>query len=137
VSPSSRTPLASGTINGNTLPRIELIEPNRGKPPLIANRMATNPHCLRTGPARRHRCRSNENLGEQRCQPCRHPSTTEAVAAQDKSPGEFSPGLCHPLRAGVLAALSGYRSPLRNRVPRSNPTRDQRSNASKSNGLPS
>jgi hypothetical protein len=36
VSPSSRTPLAGGTINGNTPLRVELIEPNRGKPPVIA-----------------------------------------------------------------------------------------------------
>ena len=36
MSPSSRTPLAGGTINGNTALRVELIEPNRGKPPVIA-----------------------------------------------------------------------------------------------------
>ncbi|HJQ88815.1 MAG TPA: hypothetical protein VJ820_15285 [Propionibacteriaceae bacterium] len=36
MSQSSRTPLASGTINGNTPLRVELIEPNRGKPPVIA-----------------------------------------------------------------------------------------------------
>ena len=33
---SSRTPLAGGTINGNTPLRVELIEPNRSKPPVIA-----------------------------------------------------------------------------------------------------
>jgi hypothetical protein len=31
-----RTDLATGTINGNTALRVELIEPNRGKPPVIA-----------------------------------------------------------------------------------------------------
>ena len=31
-----RTPLASGTINGNARLLVELIEPNRGQPPLIA-----------------------------------------------------------------------------------------------------
>ena len=31
-----RTDLASGAINGNTPLRVELIEPNRGKPPVIA-----------------------------------------------------------------------------------------------------
>jgi hypothetical protein len=36
VSPLSRTLLAGGTINGNTPLRVELIEPNRGKPPVIA-----------------------------------------------------------------------------------------------------
>jgi hypothetical protein len=36
VSPSSRTPLAGGTINGNAQLRVELIEPTRGKPPVIA-----------------------------------------------------------------------------------------------------
>jgi hypothetical protein len=35
VSPSSRTPLASGTINGNHRLLVELIEPNRGKSPVI------------------------------------------------------------------------------------------------------
>ena len=33
---SKRTDLASGTINGNTALRVELIEPNRRKPPVIA-----------------------------------------------------------------------------------------------------
>jgi hypothetical protein len=33
---SKRTDLASGTINGNTALRVELIEPSRGKPPVIA-----------------------------------------------------------------------------------------------------
>ena len=36
MSQSSRTPLAGGTISGNTPLRVELIEPNRGKPPVIA-----------------------------------------------------------------------------------------------------
>jgi hypothetical protein len=31
-----RTDLASGTINGNSALRVELIEPNRGKQPVIA-----------------------------------------------------------------------------------------------------
>ena len=31
-----RTDLAAGTINGNTLLRVELVEPNRDKPPVIA-----------------------------------------------------------------------------------------------------
>ena len=30
-----RTDLAAGTINGNTLLRVELVEPNRDKPPVI------------------------------------------------------------------------------------------------------
>jgi hypothetical protein len=49
VSQSSRTPLASGTINGNTSLRVELIVPNRGKPPVIAidwppTPLSANPH---------------------------------------------------------------------------------------------
>jgi hypothetical protein len=36
VSQSSRTPLAGGIVNGNARLRVELIEPNRGKPPVIA-----------------------------------------------------------------------------------------------------
>jgi hypothetical protein len=33
---SKSTTLASGTINGSTSLRVELIEPNRGKPPVKA-----------------------------------------------------------------------------------------------------
>ena len=36
MSQSSRTPLAGGMVNGNARLRVELIEPNRGKPPVIA-----------------------------------------------------------------------------------------------------
>jgi hypothetical protein len=33
---SKRMPLASGSINGNTQLSVELIQPNGGKPPVIA-----------------------------------------------------------------------------------------------------
>ncbi len=35
MSPSSTTPLASGTINGNSRLLIELLESHRGQPPVI------------------------------------------------------------------------------------------------------
>jgi hypothetical protein len=61
---------------------------------------------------------------------CR-PLAEHGNPAETKSPGVQIPGFPFPHRRQF------HRSPLRELIPRSYPTRVQRSNASKSNGLPS
>jgi hypothetical protein len=78
-----RTDLATGTINGNTPLRVELIETEPRQAASDSNRLATHADRVRTRAARRSGCRSN---GEQSCHAGRHPSTTENLAAQERTP---------------------------------------------------
>jgi hypothetical protein len=113
-----RTDLATGTINGNTPLRVELIEPNRGKRPVIAIDWPPTPTVCEPAQLDAVVCRSNENPGEQCCHARRHPSTTEDLAAQEKTPRMSAGAFLIPCEQASCRRC-GYLSPLRNLIPRS------------------
>jgi hypothetical protein len=99
-----RTDLARGTINGNH----QFCRANRAEPRPAAsdhNYLASSPHRLRTRPAGRRGCCSDENPGEQCCQSGRHPSTTEALSRTGQEPRGCLSGVLSFRGQGALPHL--------------------------------
>jgi hypothetical protein len=122
-------PLSSGSLIGQTL-NVEPVEPDNDRPNAVVVRCRQKP-TISTLASFDHvaadaiKVLSNAWLNSPRS------VCGKVVTAQASAPGHASRGACLP-RAGSI-----HRSALRNLIPRSKPTRVQRSNASKSNGLPS
>ena len=94
---SERISVATGTIHNSDRLDIELIESPYGRPPQVAIIWSAQPTTCEPGQLDAVVAAAMRILANSVCHPGRHPSTTKALAPQEKRPGNFFRGVSHSL----------------------------------------